>query len=61
MGFTSVSMSALIRCITRYKPKFLIGFDFMMCILPRNFAIVKDGIDTILKNQTGHIDKYLCM
>ena len=32
-GLTSVSISALIKCITRYKPKFLIGIHCMMCIL----------------------------
>ena len=33
IGLTSVSMSARIICITRYKPKFLIGIHCMMCIL----------------------------
>ena len=33
-GLTSVSMSALIKCIARYKPKFLTISYFMMYILP---------------------------
>lgn len=33
-GLTSVSISARIRCIVRYKLRFLINSYFMMCILP---------------------------
>ena len=40
-GLTSVSISARIKCITRYKPKCLTTFDFMMCILTHFQRICK--------------------
>ena len=38
---TSALLSLSVEWLIRYKPKFLIGFDFMMCIIAYILAIFK--------------------
>ena len=58
---TSVLMSTSVECMISSKPKSLSAFCFMVCILPRNFTIVKDGIDIIRKNSINILTNiYIC-